>query len=240
MKRAFTLLVFGTMYLLSCQRTPTDVWTDTQSAGRHFGRGIGTLGGKHGESRQVSSLHQLRGGNEQEPSDFICLNDDSSNQNLQNFKISDLESVPQPKETPGEIGSSIPGIDAFKDAIDDPEFAAIFQNIHFEYNSSLVNTDENITVVQRMADYLRDHPLIYVFIEGHCDKRGPAAYNYALGANRSNSVRMMLIKEGVSQDRLFTVSYGKERPLVEGDSEEFYQLNRRAQFKILDRIKSKF
>ena len=76
---------------------------------------------------------------------------------------------------------------------------------------------------------------MYLFVEGHCDKRGPQAYNFALGANRANSVRALLVKEGVNADHIFTVSYGKERPLADGDGEEFFRVNRRGQFKVYER-----
>src|SRR5581483_9123242 len=198
----------------SCKRSPNEVWDDTKSAGRHMGRGINTLGGKHGESRQVRSGAEFAGA-DAGAQDFISIEDERG------------DHTAQPKETPGEMGSSIPGIEAFKDPANDPELAAIFKNVHFDYNSSLIEGEENLSILQRMGDFLNGHNNVYVFVEGHCDKRGPSAYNFALGANRANAVRDFLIHNGVSADRLFTVSYGKDKPLVEGDSEEFYKVNRR-------------
>ncbi len=217
---------------MSCRRSSDEVWRDTKSAGRHVKRGVGTLGGKHGESRAVVSDEEFYGAKPQAKNEeFIALSDDADAPTLTVTQAP----VPQPKETPGELGSTIPGIDAFKDPSEIPELASLFQHIHFEYNSSLVKSDENLATMQKIATYMKSHPTLYIFVEGHCDKRGPAAFNYALGANRSNTVRSFLINEGVSPDQLFTVSYGKDRPLVEGDSEEFYQLNRRAQFRVYEK-----
>ncbi len=218
----------------SCQRSSDEVWNDTKSAGRHVKRGVGTLGGKHGESRELRSTDDFNGqastlaANE----DFVGLDQDGMPHNLQ---VTENDQTAQPRTTPGELGSNIPGIDAFQDPSQNPELAPIFQHIHFDYNTSLVKGDENIAVAQKIAEYLKAHPNVYVFVEGHCDKRGPAAYNLALGANRSNSVRNLLIQDGVDSEHLFTVSYGKERPCVDGDGEEFFKLNRRSQFRIYEK-----
>jgi peptidoglycan-associated lipoprotein len=225
------LLLFILLAASSCTRSSDDVWNDTQSAGRHMSRGVKTLCGFHGESRQINSNDEFDPAADVQmspKSDFIGFDDASQ------MRVGD-EEILQPKETPGEDGSLIPGIDAFKNPELDPTLADLFRHVHFEFNSSLIKGDENIAVVASIADWLKNRPGVYVFIEGHCDSRGPAAYNFALGANRSNAVRNMLIQEGVDHDHIFTISYGKERPLVEGEGEEIWQRNRRAQFKIYER-----
>jgi peptidoglycan-associated lipoprotein len=211
----------------SCRRSSDDVWNDTKSAGRHVKRGVKTLGGKHGESRQVNTTQDF--GADAKNDDFVALGGDKG----QNININD-ESLPQAKETPGELGSKLPGIEGFRDPLEDPKLAPIFQHIHFDYNSSLVKSDENFGVITKIADYLKKNKSTYIFVEGHCDKRGPAAYNMALGANRANAVRNMLAKEGVDSEHVFTISYGKEKPLAEGDTEDAYRVNRRAQFRIYE------
>ena len=65
-------------------------------------------------------------------------------------------------------------------------------------------------------------------IQGHCDERGTREYNLALGERRANNVKRKLVEHGVSHSKIKTVSYGKERPEVEGSTEEAYALNRRA------------
>jgi peptidoglycan-associated lipoprotein len=228
MKRYSVTLVFvigiSTLFV-GCKRTSSDVWNDTKSAGRHISRGVNTLGGKHGDSRQINSAEEFAQG-DMPRNEYLGFDDDS-------IKVTD--DIAQAKETPGDVGSSVPGIDAFIDPASNPAYASIFKNVHFDYNSSLIKTEDDLFVVQKIAEYLKSHPNMYLFVEGHCDKRGPQAYNFALGANRANSVRSLLVKEGVNADHIFTVSYGKERPLAEGDGEEFFRVNRRGQFKVYEK-----
>lgn len=231
MKRFFVQFALALSVLQltsSCQRSSDDVWNDTQSAGRHVARGVKTAFGYHGESREINSPDEFDNSATAPHPDFVGFEDES-------MRVGSADSIMQARETPGEVGSSIPGIEAFKDPALDPELAEIFKHIHFEYNSSLVKGEENLATILTMSEWLKNHPNVYVFVEGHCDSRGPAAYNFALGANRSNAVRNMLIKEGVVYDRVFTVSYGKERPLVEGEGEEIWKVNRRGQFKVYEK-----
>jgi peptidoglycan-associated lipoprotein len=69
-----------------------------------------------------------------------------------------------------------------------------------------------------------------VTVEGHCDERGTAEYNLALGERRALAARNYLVTLGVSAERLRTVSYGKEFPFDPGRTEEAYAKNRRAHF----------
>lgn len=227
-----TLLVIS---LSGCQcRTPDEILDDTCTARRHVNKGFRALGGKNGDSRMVCSREE-----------FFYVEDDSCNMTLgtdfiplsdqQNSAGFNMSNSQQPKESPGDPGSSIPGIDAFKDPHSIPGLAGIFQNINFDYNSNLVKGQDNMATIHKIADYMRTHPGTYVFVEGHTDERGPEAYNLSLGARRSNAVRDMLIKEGVSPNNLFTVSYGKERPLVYEHHDEAWAQNRRVEFKIYQR-----
>jgi len=236
MKRLFkSIVLLLTILLVSagCHRSSDDVWNDTQSASRHMARGIKTLCGIHGESREINSADEFDDepgrANYEQDFDFVGLDEAA------NPRISGSENLSQPKETPGESGSPIPGIEAFKNPASSPELAAVFKNVHFDYNSSLIKGDDNLAILSRISDWLKSHPNAYIFVEGHCDSRGPAAYNFALGANRSNAVRNTLINDGVVYDRIFTISYGKEQPLVEGEGEEIWKINRRAQFKVYEK-----
>ncbi|MBS0656332.1 MAG: OmpA family protein [Verrucomicrobia bacterium] len=227
------ILLLVTLLSVGCNRSSDDVWNDTRSAGRHVARGVKTLCGIHGESRQINSADEFddlsEAGGYEEDFDFIGF------EASPNPRINEGELLAQPKETPGEQGSSIPGINAFKNPANHPELASVFTNVHFEYNSSLVKGDENLAIISRIGNWMKSHPNAYIFVEGHCDSRGPAAYNFALGANRSNAVRNMLINDGVVYDRIFTISYGKEQPLVDGEGEEIWKINRRAQFKVYEK-----
>ncbi len=235
------------MYLLAvcisltgCRRNGDDIWEDTQSASRHMGRGFRTLGGKHGDSRQIVNrddfyAEDVAVGGSMDGSgasgEFIPLSDV---QNPNDLAMG--ESIaPQPRESPGDPGSSIPGIDAFRDPSTIPALAGIFKNIQFEYNSNLVKGPDNLEILRKVSDYMKSKPTTYVFVEGHADERGPEAYNYSLGSRRSNAVRNMLIEQGVSSDNIFTISYGKDRPLLHDHHEEAWAQNRRAEFKIYQR-----
>lgn len=142
--------------------------------------------------------------------------------------------IPQPLESPGEPGSKVPGIEAFHEPTQNPEWQNVFTTIHFGYNNSYLKGRENLDIVTNVSQYMKKHPKIYVFIEGHCDERGAEAYNLALGSRRSQTVRNELVKRGVNPDRIFTISYGKERPFALGHNEEAWAQNRRGAFKVYE------
>lgn len=231
----FSFILTSLGLTTSCRRDSNAVWEDTKTAGRHLNRGMRSLGGKNGASRQVGNRNDFYSMDDDQswgapPNDYVPLSDDPNAGDLQ---MNDY--APQPRETPGEPGSSIPGIEAFQDPSTNPRLARIFRNIKFGYNSSLVKGEDNLMAIRDISDYMRQNPNTYVFVEGHCDERGPAAYNLALGSHRSNSVRSILINEGVNPDNVFTISYGNERPLIQGHDEEAWSQNRRAEFKVYQR-----
>jgi peptidoglycan-associated lipoprotein len=81
-------------------------------------------------------------------------------------------------------------------------------------------------ILQRQADWLRRYPNVSVTIEGHCDERGTREYNLALGERRANAAKNVLVAAGIPAGRLSTTSYGKERPIVPGSTEDAYAQNR--------------
>ncbi len=104
-----------------------------------------------------------------------------------------------------------------------------FEPVRFRFDSAKVDSPE-LTKIQTVADYLKRNPSYTLVIEGHCDERGTAAYNMALGERRAQAVRAELIRLGIDAARIQTVSYGEERPASLGHSEEHWRLNRRAEF----------
>jgi peptidoglycan-associated lipoprotein len=88
-------------------------------------------------------------------------------------------------------------------------------------------TEDAMMTVSSQAEWLKKHRH-GATIEGHCDERGTREYNLALGERRANNVKRKLVEQGVSFNRIKTISYGKERPEVEGSNEEAYSMNRRA------------
>ena len=89
-------------------------------------------------------------------------------------------------------------------------------------------------LLNEVAQILIDHPeLLLIRIEGHTDSRGNNAYNKDLSQRRADSVRTYLIEKGVAEDRLQSVGYGEEKPLVEGASADARAKNRRVDFRLM-------
>jgi peptidoglycan-associated lipoprotein len=99
------------------------------------------------------------------------------------------------------------------------------------YRLDLAEVDaEGQKVLQANADLLRRYSTWQISIEGHCDERGTAEYNLALGERRAVAARNYLVSLGIPADRVKTVSYGKEFPFDPGHTEEAWSKNRRAHF----------
>lgn len=109
------------------------------------------------------------------------------------------------------------------------EGSGLFRDISFEFDSSVVS-DLARQDIEYNAQVLRDNDSLQVQLEGHCDERGTAEYNLALGAQRARAVRQVLISAGIPAARLDTISYGEEVPLVVGHSEDAWAKNRRVHF----------
>ena len=101
------------------------------------------------------------------------------------------------------------------------------QRVFFAFNSSEIS-DAAAENLSGQALYMKNHPDVKIQIAGNCDERGSTEYNLALGARRANAAKMVLVNDGVESDRISTISYGKERPLVKGSGEAAWQWNRNA------------
>lgn len=88
---------------------------------------------------------------------------------------------------------------------------------------------EGKDLVGRHASYLKEHPDVFVLLEGHADMQGSEGYNLALGERRANTVKNLLIFYGVSNKQISTISFGEEKPAVSGQTEEAYSKNRRVE-----------
>ena len=100
--------------------------------------------------------------------------------------------------------------------------------VYFDFNSSEIK-GAGTDVVAAHAKYLASHAAIRVRLEGHTDERGSREYNIGLGERRAQAVRRALMLQGVSENQLTTVSFGAERPAVEGDDEAAWAKNRRVE-----------
>lgn len=104
-------------------------------------------------------------------------------------------------------------------------------NIYFEFDSYIL-TGQAQQILNKLADHMSANPDLRVTVEGHCDSRGTAEYNLALGERRAEAARKFLVDLGVGSERLNIVSFGEERPLAMGDDEGSWARNRRDQFVI--------
>jgi len=105
-------------------------------------------------------------------------------------------------------------------------FGRNVKDVYFNFDRYNIRPDE-VQVTGTDAKFLDSHPDIKILVEGHCDDRGSEEYNLALGDSRAHSLKESLEKEGVSADRIKTVSYGKEKPFCTVDDEQCWQQNRR-------------
>ena len=105
------------------------------------------------------------------------------------------------------------------------------EDVFFEFDSASL-TAEAQEILRAKAEWLRANPGVRVLIEGHCDERGTNEYNLALGDRRAYSSKAFLTDLGIDDTRISTISYGEERPIASGASEEAWAKNRRAHFVI--------
>ncbi|MEI7728037.1 MAG: OmpA family protein [Verrucomicrobiota bacterium] len=104
--------------------------------------------------------------------------------------------------------------------------------LYFDFDRAAVKASER-SKAEKVAAALKAKPEASVEIEGHCDERGTEEYNRSLGERRALAVREYLINLGIASDRVFTVSFGKDRPAVPSHNDAAYAKNRRGEFVLL-------
>jgi len=107
--------------------------------------------------------------------------------------------------------------------------------VFFDYNQYGLSGEARASL-QRQAQWLQFYPKVVVVIEGNADERGTREYNLALAARRAESVKSFLVGQGVSPNRLTTVSYGKERPIDGRSTEAGWQRNRNAHTNLMSGV----
>ena len=106
------------------------------------------------------------------------------------------------------------------------EFAInVGDRVYFDLDSYQVSPDA-YPRLNAQAQWLQRYPQVMVRIEGNADERGTREYNLALAARRAESIRNYLVERGVSAGRIDTISFGKERPIALGSSEDSWARNR--------------
>ena len=137
---------------------------------------------------------------------------------------------PPPRVVP--LDSNIAGARGDLANYDQDRTLFALNTVLFDYDRSVVKP-AYITKIQEAAVLLKGMPSNRVLIEGHCDERGTEEYNRALGERRALAVREQLVRAGVNSDRIFTLSFGKDRAAQLGHDESSWSKNRRGEFVLL-------
>lgn len=106
------------------------------------------------------------------------------------------------------------------------EFVQTGDRVFFDLDSTRIN-GQAAQILNKQAAWLQKWSAVRVTIEGHADERGTREYNLALGQRRAAAIRNYLVSKGISGSRIRVVSYGKERPVIEGHGETSWAENRR-------------
>ena len=139
---------------------------------------------------------------------------------------------PEPVREPTIVPAEPVRDDAISSAsLDDLNKNSPLQPVYYELDSSDLSA-ANQKTLDANAALLKRYATWTVTVEGHCDERGTAEYNLALGERRAIGARAYLVSLGISADRLRTVSYGKEFPFDPGHDDAAFAKNRRAHFVI--------
>ena len=137
--------------------------------------------------------------------------------------------VPVPTEAPVVVPVTQPVAESLPADLAELNRKGYLKDIFFDLDLSEVRGDQRDAMAAN-AEWLKKWPAVKVQIEGHCDERGSNKYNMALGDRRASATRDFLVSLGIDAGRIATISYGKERPFVEGHDEAAWSQNRRAHF----------
>jgi peptidoglycan-associated lipoprotein len=128
-----------------------------------------------------------------------------------------------------------PGAEKIQEARVIPDFKdeQQLQDIHFEYDRDKLDSQTK-NILQANADWLKQNPNARVEIQGHADERGTNNYNLGLGERRALQTKKYLVTLGIDESRLYTISYGEEKPFCFDSNENCWWENRRAHFTVAD------
>ena len=151
---------------------------------------------------------------------------------------SEVAEVGPEEITPMEMQEDVfvaPGAEKIQEARVIPDFKdeQQLQDIHFEYDRDKLDSQTK-NILQSNADWLKKNPNARVEIQGHADERGTNNYNLGLGERRALQTKKYLIDLGIDESRLYTISYGEEKPFCFDSNENCWWENRRAHFTVAD------
>ncbi len=101
-----------------------------------------------------------------------------------------------------------------------------FPVVYFGYDADALMANES-SKLDKVAGYMEQQPELGLIVEGHCDQRGTEEYNRALGERRANAIRSYLNGRGIADSRIKTISFGEDKPAVDGSGESVWSQNRR-------------
>ena len=133
------------------------------------------------------------------------------------------------KPTEGSVDKVTSADSVNLDKIDEKEVTLGSNIIYFDYNQYSVENPLDKKIIKKYSAYLKKYDEATVRIEGHADERGSRAYNLALGEKRSETIKEIMLINGVSKNSIEVVSYGEENQAVMGTSDETHSLNRRVE-----------
>ena len=137
--------------------------------------------------------------------------------------------VPVPTEAPVVVPVTQPVAESLPADLAELNRKGYLKDIFFDLDLSEVRGDQRDAMAAN-AEWLKKWPAVKIQIEGHCDERGSNKYNMALGDKRANAAKDYLVSLGIDASRVSTISYGEERPFVEGHDEAAWAQNRRGHF----------
>ncbi len=137
---------------------------------------------------------------------------------------------PLQPENPSGIPTALEPIEFENHIMDTNTFAA--QTVYFEYDRSSVKPSEH-SKLEMVAGQLKDKAEEKLLVDGHCDERGTEGYNQALGERRALALREYLVRLGINPERIYTRTWGEDRPVDPGHDETAWSKNRRGEFILL-------
>jgi peptidoglycan-associated lipoprotein len=142
--------------------------------------------------------------------------------------VEQAPAVTKPAETPAPETPAVKE-ETLQETTKEEAPAVTMETIHFDFDSYVLSAEARDTL-RKNAEWMMSNPAAKVQVQGNCDERGSAEYNLALGENRAKAAARYLETLGVAQDRLSTISFGKEKPVDPGHDEAAWSKNRRDDF----------
>lgn len=144
------------------------------------------------------------------------------------FEMQAPPSTPVVSEVPSDVMDVVDANGVVPGSVEDFLRYVGTDKVYFEYDSAEL-TAEGRTTLDREAEWFAKYPTVRMSLEGHADERGTREYNFALGERRAAAMKFYLNVRGITNERMTSTSFGKERPAVADSDENGWKLNRRGE-----------